>query len=879
MPKGRRFAYLVEFADTANLVAVEAGAIGFGVKSGQLYHKSPAGVESLIYNSGNLNIGGFVPYTGATGKVTFFTPTTAQASIRLPHGVLPTTLENGDVWTTVDAMFLRRSGTTRIIPDTGHISTSRYWRMDATGAPVISSIIDDGTHVGVGDAIEGVNFTIKQSLSEGLRITNDSRTNYPSPVITTRYYNQDMHLNYRLFTLRSYLNSSEYSVFRSDYDALINRSYFRFETWTGLALATVLTVGDIITSHIWHTFSSGVGMTALTDKSEDTNYSRVLVSNSTGTIAYAAKSGFGNLSGTLTENYIPVATGANTLGNSLVYSNSAANAVDSFVIQRKSDSFPVFTVDTLSDTRYARIGINCNSESAALHVRTFTLSGTAGAGTTSIQETISENVGGAALLFRKSRGWLNNQQPCLANDVMGGITGQAYNGSSGNGYSSVIGRIRLVIESRQGESAPYTYSTYWHFDTAVNSTQTEKMRLTAAGFLGINTTTPTERLHVGGNARVDGTLKVVNTNKRIEINRDELSADWYRLDENVNGTVFGVMRFFGITNSIGNDGIRAADILFRKTAAWTGSLGTVSIPWEIDIRKHNGDTPETWSSIFKLASSGVLTLPAFAGSGNRNIGVDEYGKLIELAISGGTPAGSDCQIQYNISSAFAASANFVYDPDYYKFSVISTNNSRPATFILHNSNIHTNYGGYSDGYYVSEKVWLGSETKGLLIETGLDVKSGVGVHTRTTFNCSVLGLNIGHERGNILVLDGKANNVELPFGNLSLGGVTFTGVTGRADVSGNVSIPNGYQYYLGDNDTNGSWRTRRIDASNFSVEVRDGGSWLNYLNINRDGIKTVGSQASFDLLEVVTGTMGANPAHKIRFKYNGVTYEISAKQV
>ena len=219
--------------------------------------------------------------------------------------------------------------------------------------------------------------------------------------------------------------------------------------------------------------------------------------------------------GLVSKNYLPVKTSTGW-GNSVVYSNSAANAIDSFVIQRKSDSFGVFTVDTLSDTRYARIGINCAPSGAALHIRTFTLTGDLGAGTTQTQETISNGAGGAALLFRKSRGWLNDQKDVNADDIIGGMVGQVYNGT---GYSAALVGLRFLVEGKHGSVAPYTYSTSMRFETSIEGTQTEKMRLTAAGFLGINTTTPSERLHVVGNARIEGNLgvRVTTATARIHV--------------------------------------------------------------------------------------------------------------------------------------------------------------------------------------------------------------------------------------------------------------------------------------------------------------------------------------------------------------------------
>ena len=49
-----------------------------------------------------------------TGKLTTFTPTTAAASLRLPHGTAPTTPADGDMWTTsAGGLFVRVNGVTK----------------------------------------------------------------------------------------------------------------------------------------------------------------------------------------------------------------------------------------------------------------------------------------------------------------------------------------------------------------------------------------------------------------------------------------------------------------------------------------------------------------------------------------------------------------------------------------------------------------------------------------------------------------------------------------------------------------------------------------------------------------------------------------------
>ena len=47
-----------------------------------------------------------------TGKLTTFTPTTAAASVRLPHGTAPSTPVNGDMWTTDAGLYVHVNGST-----------------------------------------------------------------------------------------------------------------------------------------------------------------------------------------------------------------------------------------------------------------------------------------------------------------------------------------------------------------------------------------------------------------------------------------------------------------------------------------------------------------------------------------------------------------------------------------------------------------------------------------------------------------------------------------------------------------------------------------------------------------------------------------------
>lgn len=69
--------------------------------------------------------------------------TTSEASLNIPHGVEPTTLSNGDMWTTTGGLYARINGTTQTMAHTsswsamsvaegttGTATTSRFMRAD-----------------------------------------------------------------------------------------------------------------------------------------------------------------------------------------------------------------------------------------------------------------------------------------------------------------------------------------------------------------------------------------------------------------------------------------------------------------------------------------------------------------------------------------------------------------------------------------------------------------------------------------------------------------------------------------------------------------------------------------------------------------------------
>jgi hypothetical protein len=75
----------------------------------------------------------------------------------------------------------------------------------------------------------------------------------------------------------------------------------------------------------------------------------------------------------------------------------------------------------------------------------------------------------------------------------------------------------------------------------------------------------------------------------------------------------------------------------------------------------------------------------------------------------------------------------------------------------------------------------------------------------------------GSGLNSLLVLDGTASNGSVGVGNAS--------PSSKLDVSGNIEIGSSDYFYLGDPNTNGSWRFHRY-GDNLRFERRENTSWI-----------------------------------------------------
>jgi hypothetical protein len=111
----------------------------------------------------------------------------------------------------------------------------------------------------------------------------------------------------------------------------------------------------------------------------------------------------------------------------------------------------------------------------------------------STQEKVVDAVGGAALLMRRARGTYGSKTPLLNNDVIGGLFGQTFDGSS---YRSAAS-IRFFAD---GNASAGSVPTKILFQTTANGTTylQDRMIIRENGLVGIGTSNPQSLLSVNG---------------------------------------------------------------------------------------------------------------------------------------------------------------------------------------------------------------------------------------------------------------------------------------------------------------------------------------------------------------------------------------------
>ena len=105
------------------------------------------------------------------------------------------------------------------------------------------------------------------------------------------------------------------------------------------------------------------------------------------------------------------------------------------------------------------------------------------------------------LYIKKSRGTHSSKSAIQNNDILFDILPYGYDGSS---YINTSG-IKYSID---GSVSTNTLPTKISFQTGETNSKSDRMTIKPNGYIGINTTSPDERLHIDGNLKITGEMIV-----------------------------------------------------------------------------------------------------------------------------------------------------------------------------------------------------------------------------------------------------------------------------------------------------------------------------------------------------------------------------------
>lgn len=317
------------------------------------------------------------------------------------------------------------------------------------------------------------------------------------------------------------------------------------------------------------------------------------------------------------------------------------------------------------------------------------------AGTFSV-DTAADSVGGSYWTFSKARGTPSNPAAVQTNDEIGRIQFFAHTGTANLKRSAVIltqtdsdgdGRLKIYV-TKGGDVDNVAIECYNN-----QVTIQDQMVIGAAGIIPISN----GGASIGGvSSRFDyirgnnlvafnsfwlgGTHPIYDKGGfGISINKDHLPIGNYTSGEGLtyvsnNPAVENVILALHKTGShFGGIAINGSDANNDEKLVFFSKNNTSGFVWKNNIPDYGtngmGNLDTTGTTLMELNSSGLLTiggitLPNTDGTSGQVLKTDGNGNVSwqnESAGGGGSPAGSNTEIQYNNNGSFGASSNLAFD--------------------------------------------------------------------------------------------------------------------------------------------------------------------------------------------------------------------------